>query len=79
MLFTMQEIQAMLGLLNRAPMSPAEQLFTQGFFERLVAFCQPPKPEPPEPETEPLTEEQAQALADALAIAEALDEADKDA
>jgi hypothetical protein len=45
-LFTMQEIQAILGLLNRTPMTPAEQLFTQGFFQRLVAFCQPPTPKP---------------------------------
>ena len=45
-LFTNQEIQAMLALLNRCPMSPAEQLFAKNFFERLVAFCQPPKPEP---------------------------------
>jgi hypothetical protein len=44
-LFTMQEIQAILQLLNRTPMSPAEQLFAQNFFQRLVAFCQPtPKP-----------------------------------
>ena len=27
-------------------MSPAEALFAQGFFQRLAAFCQPPKPEP---------------------------------
>lgn len=47
-LFTGQEIQAILSLLNRTPMSPAEQLFAQGFFQRLVAFCQPP-PEPKEP------------------------------
>jgi hypothetical protein len=46
-LFTSQELQAMLALLNRCPMSPAEQLFAQGFFQRLVAFCQPP-PNPPE-------------------------------
>lgn len=62
MLFTSQEIQAILALFNRTPMSPAEQLFAQGFFQRLVAFCQPPKPEPndikpgpnpgPEPEAE---------------------------
>lgn len=44
-LFTNQELQAMLSLLNRTPLSPAEQLFAQGFFQRLVAFCQPP-PEP---------------------------------
>lgn len=50
MLFTMQELQAMLALLNRLPMSPAEMLFANGFFERLVAFCSPP-PEKPE-ETE---------------------------
>lgn len=48
-LFTMQEIQAMLGLLNRTPMTSAEQLYAQGFFERLVAFCQPP----PEPADQP--------------------------
>lgn len=45
-LFTQQEITAILSLLNRTPLSPAEQLFAQGFFQRLVAFCQPPKPEP---------------------------------
>ena len=45
-LFTPQELQAMLSLLNRCPMTPAEQLFAQGFFQRLVAFCQPPTPEP---------------------------------
>jgi hypothetical protein len=44
-LFTQQEIQAILALLNRTPMSPAEQLFVWGFFRRLAAFCQPPKKE----------------------------------
>lgn len=48
-LFTQQELQAMLSLLNRIPLSPAEMLFAQGFFQRLTAFCQPPRPEP-EPE-----------------------------
>jgi hypothetical protein len=43
MLFTQQEISAILGLLNRTAMTPAEQLFAQSFFQRLVAFCQPPK------------------------------------
>lgn len=52
MLFTGQEIQAILALLNRLPMSPAEQLFAQSFFQRLVAFCQAP-PKSPEPELEP--------------------------
>ena len=42
-LFTPREIQAMLALLNRTPMTPAEQLFSQGFFQRLVTFCTPPK------------------------------------
>jgi len=42
-LFTAQEIQALLALLNRTPMTPAEQQFAQGFFQRLVAFCQPPE------------------------------------
>lgn len=46
MLFTLQEIQAILALLNRTPMTPAEQLFAQGFFQRLAAFCTPPPPEP---------------------------------
>ena len=46
-LFSPQEIQALLGLLNRTAMTPAEQLFAQGFFQRLVQFCQPP-PEPKE-------------------------------
>lgn len=57
MLFTMQEIQAVLGLLNRLPMTPAEQLFTANFFQRLATFCTPPPPEP---------EDDAQAMADAL-------------
>lgn len=46
MLYSMQEIQAMLALLNRTPMTPAERLWSQGFFQRLVTFCQPPPPEP---------------------------------
>lgn len=50
-LFTPQEIQAILALLNRTPMSPAELLFAQGFFQRLMNFCQPPAPEP-EPKKE---------------------------
>lgn len=49
MLFSQQEIQAILALLNRTPMSPAEILFAQGFFQRLVAYCQPPKEEEPKP------------------------------
>lgn len=49
MLFSPQEIQAILALLNRCPMTPAEMLYAQGFFQRLAAFCRPPKPEP-EPE-----------------------------
>lgn len=48
-LFSLQEIQAILALLNRTPMTPAEQLFAQGFFQRLATFCTPPKPEPKEP------------------------------
>lgn len=56
MLYTMQEIQAILGLLNRTPMTPAEQLFAQTFFERLVAFCTPPDSKP-EPTAEPQEEE----------------------
>lgn len=80
-LFTIQEIQAILALLNRTPMSPAEQLFAQGFFQRLVAFCTPPKPEPedikPGPK-EDLTEEQARAIAYGVAMAEVLDEADEE-
>lgn len=54
MLFTPQEIQAILQLLNRTPMSPAEMLFATNFFKRLAAFCQPPPapPKPPEPEKE---------------------------
>lgn len=44
-LYSPQEIQAMLALLNRTPMSPAEQLFAQAFFGKLVAFCQPPPEE----------------------------------
>lgn len=55
MLFTLQEIQAILTLLNRWPMTPAEMQFARGFFQRLAAFCTPPKPEaesqePEEPE-----------------------------
>lgn len=53
MLFNPQEIQAILALLNRTPMSPAEMLFAQGFFQRLAAFCQPPPEPKPEPEPEP--------------------------
>lgn len=55
MLFTLQEIQAMLALLNRLPMTPAEQLFAANFFTRLTVFCTPPKPPedaPPMPEKE---------------------------
>lgn len=53
MLFTGQEIQAILGLLNRTPMTPAEMLYTQGFFQRLAAFCQPPvAPAKSEPQEE---------------------------
>lgn len=48
-LFTPQEIHAMTALLNRTPMTAAEQLYAQGFLQRLVAFCQPK----PEPETDP--------------------------
>jgi len=55
-LFTQQELQALLTLLNRAPLTPAEQLFAQGFFERLVAFCTPPTPEPQDGEEVPVTE-----------------------
>lgn len=66
MLFTQQEIQAILALLNRLPVTPAEMLFAQGFFERLAAFCAP-RPEP---------EGVGSEMADALAIADALDEAD---
>ena len=50
MLYTMEEIRAVLNLLNRTPMTQAEQLYTQTFFERLVAFCTPPNPEPQEEE-----------------------------
>ena len=62
MLFSMKEIQEILKYLNRAPLGFAEQLFAQEFFEKLIAFCQPPKVE----ET------------DALAIADALDKIDED-
>ena len=55
MLFTMTEIQAILALLNRTAMTPAEQLFAQGFFQRLVAFCQPP-PEPKKEKKEEVVE-----------------------
>lgn len=51
MLFTMQEIQAVLQLFNRAPVTLAEQLYAKDFFERLATFCRPPKPgSVPEPE-----------------------------
>lgn len=59
MLFSSQEIQAILALLNRTPMSPAEMLYAQTFFQRLVAFCQPP----PEPVPEEPPDDDAQALA----------------
>lgn len=52
MLFSMQEIQAILALLNRLPMTPAEQLFAQRFFQRLVAFCTPPPVGVPDEENE---------------------------
>ena len=58
-LFSGQELQAMLSLLNRVPMSPAEQLFAQGFFQRLVAFCQPPQPMPTSEEGETASEKGA--------------------
>ena len=51
-LFTPQEIHAMTALLNRTPMTAAEQLYAQWFFQRLVAFCQPSEPGP-EPEPRP--------------------------
>ena len=44
MLFNQQEIQAILALIKRIPMTPAEALFTQGFFQRLTAFCALPEP-----------------------------------
>lgn len=60
MLFTPQEIQAMLALLNRTPMTPAELLYSQGFFQRLATFCQPAtstRSGPSKPEPEPKVEE----------------------
>lgn len=48
-LFSLQEIQAILALLNRTPMTPAEQLFAANFFQRLAAFCAPPQEQPPPP------------------------------
>lgn len=49
-LFTQQEIQAILALLNRLPMTPAEMLFAQGFFQRLMAFCTPSQEQSSKPE-----------------------------
>ena len=43
-LFSEREIQAMITLLNRTPMTAAEQLYAQSFFQRLAAFCTPPDP-----------------------------------
>ena len=58
MLFTIREIQAMAALLNRTPLTAAEQLYAQGFFQRLTVFCTPP------PEPDPV--DGGQVLADAL-------------
>jgi len=55
-LFSTQEITAILALLNRCPMTPAEQLFAQGFVQRLVAFCQPASAAEEEKSSEPTTE-----------------------
>ena len=49
-LFTQQEINAMMVLINRLPMSPAEIMFVTGFFNRLNVYCNPPKPEAVEDE-----------------------------
>lgn len=51
MLFTQEELNALIGLFSRTPMSPAEQQFVMTMMNRLVAYCQPPPPtqEPPEP------------------------------
>lgn len=44
-LFTNQEITAILSLLNRLPMTQAEMLYANSFFQRLMAFVQPPSQE----------------------------------
>ena len=64
MLFTPREIQAMIALLNRTPMTAAEQLYAQGFFQRLTTLCQSSGPGPetkrgPEPDA-PTNEEKGE-------------------
>ena len=79
-LFTQEELQALVGLFSRTPMSPAEQQFVMTMMNRLVAYCQPPKP--PEPkEAHPgaaMSYADAQAMADGVAMADALDKMDKE-
>ena len=41
---TQQEINAILALLGRLPMTPAEGLFVMGFFNRLNEMFYPPQP-----------------------------------
>lgn len=50
-LFTQEELQALVGLFSRTPMTLAEQQFVMTMMNRLVAYCQPPPaPAPQEPE-----------------------------
>ena len=49
MLFTPEELQALIGLFSRTPMTLAEQQFVMTMMNRLVAYCQPPPAVPQEP------------------------------
>jgi hypothetical protein len=42
---TAAELRALFALLERAPMSPAEALFAEGLFNRLVAQLEQPQDE----------------------------------
>lgn len=92
-MFTMQEIQALLEIAARTPMSFAERLWVQGIAQRLAQFRNPPppapkpEPKPQEPEGDALRDtvtvpNDAQAMADDLKVAsaltDALDAADKE-
>ena len=81
MLFTPEELNALVGLFSRTPMSPAEQQFVMTMMNRLVAYCQPPQTPKKEEEAHPgaaMSYADAQAMADGVAMADALDEMDKE-
>ena len=50
MLFTPEELNALVGLFSRTPMTLAEQQFVMTMMNRLVAYCQPPPAPAKEPE-----------------------------